>query len=143
VRFEGIVERARRNVDSIDRDFGFAQPGLGVTPLVRFRLAGDVALVVDFRRIGPQGFLDAGDEWQRLVIDLDQAQRIFGQFFRFRRHGGHLVPDQAHGRFEELALLVPGDARHVRRADDGVDTRSRFGSADIDVADARVGVQAT
>ncbi|CAA9264690.1 MAG: hypothetical protein AVDCRST_MAG93-2350, partial [uncultured Chloroflexia bacterium] len=108
-----VVERGFGDIALIDDDVGLAQSGLDVAALVRLRLAGQVAFLMQLRRVGALRRLDVHYERQRLVLDLDQPQRVAGDLLRVGGHCRYLIPDEPHRVVEELAVGVPLDLRRI------------------------------
>ncbi len=63
------------------------------------------------RGAGAESVLDGGHEGQRLVLDVDQSQRVFGQLLALGCYGRDLIAGEADGRLEESPLLIPVDRR--------------------------------
>jgi YD repeat-containing protein len=125
VRLQRVVQRRLRGVSLVDHDVGFAQ-----TP---FHVAADLN-----HRLAALAVVQPGREWQRLVVDANQTQRILGDLFGHGRDRGNLVADEAHRAIEEAAVSVPLDLGRVRTREHGVHAGQRFGARSVDARDARM-----
>ena len=70
-----------------------------------------------------------GHERQRLVFDVDQAKRVFGDVATSSRDRGDLIAHEPDGRIEQQALLlVPTYVRAVGRTEHGVHAGQGLGT---------------
>ena len=111
------------------------------------------ALVLEQQRHVSRRGVAIGDRRQRLDVDLDQAQRIFGDPGGIGEHEGEDLADIAHLAFGDHRLperleirqwLQPhGNARHavadILGRDHAVHAGKRAGSGIVDRADAAMG----
>ena len=149
--------RVRARIEGVEAD---DVVGLGEGTVGRVLVAGlpvvDVVgglpllLVADQGRIARRGLLRARDRRQRLVVHLDQLERVLRDVRRLGDHARDLLPLVAHLVGDEHGLRVarqrrhPGEVvlRHQLARDDGDDARQRLGGRRVDRAQARVGVRA-
>ena len=111
-------------------------------------LAGLV--VADQRRVGVERLARVDDRRQRLVLDVDQRQRVVGRVLVGRDHERDLLALEADLVAREHGLRVVGDRRHPRQAerlevlggDDRGDVRVRERRRGVDRDDPRVRVRA-
>ncbi len=111
-------------------------------------LAGLV--VADQRRVGVERLARVDDRGQRLVLDVDQRERVVGRVLVGRDHERDLLALEADLVAGEHGLRVVGDRRHPREAerlevlggDDGGDVRVRERRRGVDRDDLRVRVRA-
>ena len=97
---------------------------------------------MDLRRVRVERGLGVGDERQRLVLDLDQAQGVLGDLLGVGGDGRHLVADVADGLVEEHGCPRTRRSRALRAAEDGPDAGQRLGLRGVDALDPRVRVRA-
>ena len=135
--------------------------GLGEHPVRRRLVAGlpgrareVVALsglvVADQRRVGIERLARVDDRRQRLVLDVDQLERVVRGVLVGRDHERDLLALEADLVAREHGLRVVGDRRHPReperleilRRDDGGDVGVRERLRRVDRDDARVRVRA-
>ncbi len=114
-------------------------------------VVGDhVPLLIHLRGAGlqrPEGVLDQGE---RLVLNADAGESLFGKVGRLRRHKGHRVPHPTHAALGEHGLVVAGaqkvppqvDPGDILRGEHGVDAGKASGLPDIEAPDAGVGHRA-
>ena len=111
-------------------------------------LAGLV--VADQRRVRVQRLAGVDDRRQRLVLDVDQLQRVVRRVLVGRDHERDLLALEADLVAREDGLRVVGDRRHpgeperleILRRDHGGDVRVRERPRGVDRDDARVRVRA-
>ena len=111
-------------------------------------LAGLV--VADQRRVGVERLAGVDDRRQRLVLDVDQLQRVVGRVLVGRDHERDLLALEADLVAGEHGLGVVGDRRHPGQAerlevlggDHGGDVGMGQRGRGVDRDDARVGVRA-
>ena len=148
--------RVAARVDDVARD---DRVGLGERPVGRLLVAGlpgrareVVALtglvVADQRRVGVERLARVDDRRQRLVLDVDQLQRVVRRVLVGRDHERDLLALEAHLVAREHGLRVVGDRGHPGQAerleilgrDDGRDVRvgERLRGVDRDDAGVRV-----
>ena len=114
-------------------------------------------VLVQYGRIGRHGGGEIDDGRQRLVVDLDQGQRSFGDVHVDGSHRGDRLadPEDLAARHVDLrdhphvvAGLAHGDAGadlhlgEVGRGDDGQHAGQRFGARGVDPPDACMRVRA-
>ena len=77
----------------------------------------DLALLVvaDQRRVGVERLARVDDRVQRLVVDVDQLQRVARDVLVGRDHGRDLLALEADLVAREHGLRVVGDRRHPRQ----------------------------
>ena len=150
--------RVAARVDDVARDDGV---GLGEGAVGGRLVAGlpgrareVVALaglvVADQRRVGVERLAGVDDRRQRLVLDVDQLQRVVGRVLVGRDHERDLLALEADLVAREHGLRVVGDRRHPRQAerlevlggDDRGDVGVRERPRRVDRDDARVRVRA-
>ena len=155
-RLQGRRMAAR--IDDVPRHDGV---GLGERAVRRLLVAGlpqrareVVALarlvVADQRRIRVERLAGVHDRRQRLVLDVDQLERVVGRVLVGRDHERDLLPLEPHLVAREHGLGVVGDRRHpceaeglqVLRGDDRGDVRVRERPRGVDREDPRVRVRA-
>ena len=106
------------------------------------RLAGVVAqLRMQKRRFGAGAELRIEDARQRLVLDVDQLQRVRRDLRRVGRHGRHRLAHETHAIQREdaaVAEVEAGIARKVLAGDDHAHARQRLRSAHVDPFDQSV-----
>ena len=119
-------------------------------PVVDVVVGLSFLLVADQHRAFRERLLRRRDRLQRLVVDLDQLERVLGDVRILgddRRHLLALVADLVGG---EHRLRVAGERRHPREVvrghqlagDDGDHTRQRCSRRRVDRRDARMRVRA-
>ena len=150
--------RVAARVDDVARDDGV---GLGERAVGRRLVAGlpgrareVVALaglvVADQRRVGVERLARVDDRRQRVVLDVDQRERVVGRVLVGRDHERDLLALEADLVAGEHGLRVVGDRRHPREperlevlgGDDGGDVGMRERRRRVDREDARVRVRA-
>ena len=107
-------------------------------------------VVADQRRVGVERLARVDDRRQRLVLDVDQLERVVRRVLVGRDHERDLLALEADLVAREHGLRVVGDRRHPReperlevlRGDDGGDVRVRERLRGVDRDDARVRVRA-
>ncbi len=107
-------------------------------------------VVADQRRIGIERLAGVDDRRQRLVVDVDQFERVVGRVLVGRDHERDLLPLEPDLVAREHGLRVVRDRRHPReperlevlRGDDGGDVRVSERPRRVDRPDARVRVRA-
>ena len=112
------------------------------------RLAGLV--VADQRRVGVERLARVDHRRQRVVLDVDQRQRVVGGVLVDRDDERDLLALEAHLVAGQHGLRVVGDRRHPREperlevlgGDDGGDARVRERARGVDRDDPRVRVGA-
>ena len=151
----------RRVAARVDDVAGDDRVGLGERAVGRLLVAGlprrrgeVVALaglvVADQRRVGVERLARVDDRRQRLVLDVDQRQRVVGGVLVGRDHERDLLALEAHLVARQHGLRVVGDRRHPREperlevlgGDDGGDVRVRERARGVDRDDLRVRVRA-
>src|SRR5438067_11565627 len=139
---QAVVERRLSAVDLIDNDLRFGEAGRWIAALVDLRLARERAVGVDRWRVWAERGVEVWHERQRLIVDVDQAQRIIGDAFGLSGDGSDLIADEAEDRIEQQALLlVPAHVRTAGRAEARIHAGERFSSAGIDAANPGVRVR--
>ena len=154
------LERRRMaaGIDDVARHDGV---GLGERTVRRRLIAGlpgrareVVALpglvVADQRRVGVQRLAGVDDRRQRLVLDIDQLERVVRRVLVGRDHERDLLALEADLVAREHGLRVVGDRRHPRQperlevlgGDDRGDVGVRERPRGVDREDARVRVRA-
>jgi hypothetical protein len=113
VWLQAVVQRCLGDVLTLDDQVGLLEPGRHVATYLLLHLAGDVAVRMDSGSIRLEGGIGVHHKRQRLVLDIDQAQRILGDLLGVGRHRRHLLTDVAHDLREQLSVLKPGDAGRV------------------------------
>src|SRR5205823_9400555 len=83
VRLERVMQGGLRAVSALDDDIRRAESAVDVAPLLD-------------RRLAARGVIQTERKRQRLVIDVDQAQRVFGDLLRFGRDRCYLVANETH-----------------------------------------------
>ena len=120
-------------------------------PRRRGEVVGLAGLVVaDQRRVVVERLARVDDRRQRVVLDVDQRQRVVGRVLVGRDHERDLLALEAHLVAGQHGLRVVGDRRHPREperlevlgGDDGGDSRVRERARGVDRDDARVRVRA-
>ena len=107
-------------------------------------------VVADQRRVGVERLAGVDDRGQRLVLDVDQLQRVVRRVLVGRDHERDLLALEADLVAGEHGLRVVGDRRHPREAerlevlggDDRGDVRVRERLRGVDRDDAGVRVRA-
>ena len=150
--------RVAAGIDDVPRDdrvgLGERAVGGGLVAGLPQRAREVVALallvVPDQRRVRVERLARVDDRGQRLVLDVDQRERVAGRVLVDRDHERHLLPLKADLVAGEHRLRVVGDRRHpgeperleVLGGDDRGDAGmgERLGGVDRD--DARMGVGA-
>ncbi len=151
--------RVAARVDDVAADdrvgLGECALGCGLVAGLPCRAGEVVALaglvVADQRRVGVERLAGVDDGRQRLVLDVDQGQRVVGRVRIGRDHEGDLLALEADLVAGEHRLGVVGDRRHPRQAerlevlggDDGGDVRMGERGRGVDRDDARVRVRAS
>ncbi len=120
------------------------------------RRAGEVValarlVVADQRRVVVERLAGVDDGRQRLVLHVDQLERVVRRVLVGRDHERHLLALEVDLVAREHGLRVVGDRRHPREperlevlgGDDGGDVRMRERLRGVDREDARVRVRAT
>ena len=150
--------RVAARVDDVALD---DRVGLGERPVGGLLVAGlpgrareVVALaglvVADQRRVGIERLARVDDRGQRVVLDVDQLQRVVGRVLVGRDHECDLLALEAHLVAGQHGLRVVGDRGHpgqperleILGRDDGGDVGMRQCLGGVDREDARVGVRA-
>ena len=150
--------RVAARVDDVAAD---DRVGLGERPVGGVRVAGlprrageVVALaglvVADQRRVVVERLARVDHGGQRLVLDVDERQRVVGRVLVGRDDEGDLLALEADLVARQHGLGVVGDRRHPRQAerlevlggDDRGDVRVRQRPGGVDRDDLRVGVRA-
>ena len=134
-----------------DNDVGRGEGRVRVARGVGERPAHVVGpVVVELRRVGRERRVEVGHHGQRLVLDLDQLERVLGDVAAHRDHGrdGLTHPADAVGRKrmgpgdallgngEPDHRLLARDRREVPAGDDVEDPGQLTGLADVDTPDA-------
>ena len=109
-----------------------------------------VLVVADQRRVGVERLARVDDRRQRLVLDVDQRERVAGDVLVDGDHERHLLPLEADLVAREHRLRVVGDRRHPGQAqrlevlggDDRRDAGMRERARGVDREDLGVGVRA-
>ena len=150
VGFHRRRDRARVTVLVAEHPPGAGERAVRVAVL-ETALLGDVAarLLEQQRRVRRDRILEERDALQRLVLDLDQLQRVFGDIavlghhHRHRlAHVAHLV-DRAHVEFHARLDHARNRARHpgdLGAGDDADHACKLLGAARVDAEDLRVRV---
>ena len=149
------LERRRMaaRVEGVERDdaVGLGERALGGVRVARLPVVDVVRglallVVTDQGRVLGERLLRARDRRERLVVDLDQLERVLRDVRRLGDHGRDLLALEAHLVRGEHSLRVAGERRHpgevVRRERLAGDHRHDAGQLrrprDVDRADARV-----
>jgi len=146
VRLHRGVDLALGSVRALDDDLRLGEAGGEVATLADLRLAGEVAAVLDRRRLRCEGRRVVDDEWQLLVTNLDGPDGVDRLVRRFGGDRRDLLALVAALVVEELArkgpaALVPRDVgARCPTGDHRPDAGHLLGLAGVDGEDPRVGV---
>ena len=119
VRLDRRVRRALEEVPVVADQIGGGEAGVDVAER-ELDLLGDVRaprLVVDLDVLALERVLDGEDRLERLVLDVDQRERLVRGVLVERRDGGDRLADVAHLVDRERVLVL-------RPRDDAVSSRA-------------------
>ena len=144
VRLHAVVEHVRGLDRELDRDVRLGEAPRDVAALVRVRSAAQQRAVrVDPDRARSQRRLGVDHVGQRLVLHLDQVQRVARLVRGFGDHERDLVADVPQFRIEQPApAVVPRQLRRVGRGQHQAHARRGLGLRGVEARDAGVGVRA-
>ena len=111
--------RAAAFVLAFDDQVGLAKATFDIATCDTERRDDQVAAGTDLmqqRRTGCQRVFHREDGGQRLVVDLDQVQRRFGDLFRGGRHHGHAFAPVTHLAVQDVLVGRQRGRTRVRRA---------------------------
>jgi hypothetical protein len=120
-------------------------------PVVHVVIRLPFLLVADQGCVGRGRLLRIRHGVERVVVDLDQLERVLRDVGRLGDHAGDLLALVAHLVGDEHGLRVARQRRHPGEVvlghqlagDDGDDTRQRSGGRGVDRRDSSVGVGAS